>query len=79
MDGRTGLYGFWFIGARTRLTLAQVRDGLAKGDLSSVELTEAFLAAIDAGNSHLNAYITVTGEAALVRAKDSDARIGKGD
>lgn len=63
----------------TKLTLAEAREGLAKGDFSSVELTEAFLAAIDAGNSNLNAYIVVTGEAALARAKDSDVRIKRGD
>ncbi|MFY0614828.1 MAG: Asp-tRNA(Asn)/Glu-tRNA(Gln) amidotransferase subunit GatA, partial [Hyphomicrobiaceae bacterium] len=63
----------------TKLTLAEARDGLAKGDFSAVELTEAFLAAIDASNGNLNAYIAVTGEAAVARAKESDARIQQGD
>lgn len=63
----------------TKLTLAEARDGLAKGEFSAVELTEAFLAAIDAGNGNLNAYIAVTGEAAVARAKESDARIQQGD
>jgi aspartyl-tRNA(Asn)/glutamyl-tRNA(Gln) amidotransferase subunit A len=59
----------------TKLTLAQARDGLAKKDFSSVELTQAFLDAIEAGNRALNAYVLVTGEHALARAKDSDARL----
>ncbi len=59
----------------TKLTLAQARDGLAKKDFSSVELTQAFLDAIEAGNRALNAYVLVTGEHALARARDSDARL----
>jgi aspartyl-tRNA(Asn)/glutamyl-tRNA(Gln) amidotransferase subunit A len=39
----------------TKLTLAQARDGLTKGHFSSVELTSAFLDAIEAGNRALNA------------------------
>ena len=59
----------------TKLTLAQARDGLAKKDFSSVELTQAFLEAIEAGNRALNAYVLVTGEHALSQAKASDARL----
>jgi len=63
----------------TQLTLAEARAGLAKGEFTSGELTEAFLAAIDVSNGHLNAYITVTADAALERAKESDARIAAGE
>ena len=63
----------------TKLTLAKARAGLANGDFTSTELTNAFLTAIEAGNGDLNAYVTVTGDAALARAKESDARIAKGD
>ncbi len=63
----------------TKLTLAEAREGLAKGDFSSVELTEAFLTAIETSNANLNAYIVVTGEAALARAQDSDARLKRGE
>jgi aspartyl-tRNA(Asn)/glutamyl-tRNA(Gln) amidotransferase subunit A len=62
----------------TQLTLAQARAGLAKGDYTSVELTEAFLATIEKSNHHLNAYIAVTADIALERAKESDARIQQG-
>jgi aspartyl-tRNA(Asn)/glutamyl-tRNA(Gln) amidotransferase subunit A len=62
----------------TQLTLAQARAGLAKGDYTSVELTEAFLATIEKSNHHLNAYIAVTADIALERAKESDARIKQG-
>jgi aspartyl-tRNA(Asn)/glutamyl-tRNA(Gln) amidotransferase subunit A len=62
----------------TSLTLAKVRDGLAKGDFTSVELTEAYLAAMDA-RKDLNAYIVACPEVALTRAKASDARRAKGD
>jgi aspartyl-tRNA(Asn)/glutamyl-tRNA(Gln) amidotransferase subunit A len=63
----------------TQLTLAEARTGLAKGDYTSVELTEALLAAIEAGNRNLNAYITVTSDIALERAKESDVRLQKGE
>jgi aspartyl-tRNA(Asn)/glutamyl-tRNA(Gln) amidotransferase subunit A len=62
----------------TQLTLAQARAGLAKGDYTSVELTEAFLTTIEKSNHHLNAYIAVTADIALERAKESDARIKQG-
>ncbi|MGI9426431.1 MAG: amidase, partial [Hyphomicrobiaceae bacterium] len=61
----------------TRLTLAEAREGLANKTFTSVELTEAFLTAIETSNTHLNAYIEVTGEAALKAAKDSDARLDR--
>jgi aspartyl-tRNA(Asn)/glutamyl-tRNA(Gln) amidotransferase subunit A len=59
----------------TKLTLAEARAGLTKGDFSSVELTQAFLDAIEAGNRALNDYVLETGEHALARARDSDARL----
>ncbi len=62
----------------TKLTLAQARDGLKDKAFSAVELTQAFLTAIEAANSHLNAYVLPTPEHALAQAKDSDARIAAG-
>ena len=44
------------------LTIAEIRDGLAKREFSALELTEAYLAAIEAANPLLNAYIVVTPE-----------------
>jgi aspartyl-tRNA(Asn)/glutamyl-tRNA(Gln) amidotransferase subunit A len=63
----------------TGLTLAQARDGLAAKTFSATELTRAFLAAIEAGNAALNAYVLVTADGALAQAKASDARLAKGE
>jgi len=62
----------------TKLTIAQARDKLAAGDCTSVQLTQAFLDAMEAGRG-LNAYITETPEIALQRAKDSDDRRANGE
>ncbi len=63
----------------TTLTIAQIREGLAKRDFSALELTEAYLAAIEAANPLLNAYIVVTAEKARAMAAASDERIGRSD
>ena len=63
--------------ALSKLTIAEARDGLTKGDFTSVELTESCLAAMAAKNG-LNAFITETPEIALERAKESDARRAAG-
>ena len=62
----------------TDLTLADARDGLARGDFTSVELTKAYIGAMEAGRS-LNVYITETPELALEQAKASDAKRKQGD
>ncbi len=61
----------------TKLTLTQARDKLAKKEIKAVELTEAFIRAIDKGNGKLNAYVLVTPEHALAQAKESDKRLAK--
>ncbi|RVV96916.1 Asp-tRNA(Asn)/Glu-tRNA(Gln) amidotransferase subunit GatA [Mesobaculum littorinae] len=59
------------------LTLAAARDALQKGDVTSVELTEACLKA--AGEAvALNAYAHMTPDIALERARAADARRGDG-
>src|SRR6476661_3693487 len=63
----------------TKLTLADAREGLRRKQFSSTELAQAFLAAIEAGNKALNAYVLATPERALAQAKLSDARLAKGD
>ena len=63
----------------TRLSLTEARDGLAAGTFTASELTEAFLGAIEAGNRHLNAYITTTADAARQAAKAADERYRKGE
>ncbi len=63
----------------TSLTIAAIREGLAKREFSALELTEAYLAAIEAANAALNAYIVVTPEKARAMARASDARIAAGE
>ncbi|SMO65789.1 Asp-tRNA(Asn)/Glu-tRNA(Gln) amidotransferase subunit GatA [Ruegeria faecimaris] len=61
-----------------KLGLAEARDALRAGDVTSVELTEACLTAIDAADA-LNAFVHKTPEIAIERAKAADARIKAGD
>lgn len=63
----------------TDLTIAGARDGLRARDYSARELTEAHLAAIEALNPRLNAFVTVTGERALEQADAADAAISRGE
>ncbi|KQS63379.1 glutamyl-tRNA amidotransferase [Rhizobium sp. Leaf371] len=62
----------------THLTIAEARDRLAARDITAVELTDAYLSAIDAANGALNAYIKVTPDKARAMAKASDARLSAG-
>lgn len=62
----------------TDLNLADARDGLRRGDFSSVELTEAYIRAMENGRS-LNTYITETPELALEQARASDAKMKRGE
>src|SRR6185295_13945686 len=59
--------------------IAQIRAGLAKRDFSALELTDAYLEAIEIANPLLNTYIVVTPEKARAMARASDARIARGD
>jgi len=60
-------------------TLAQLAQGLESGDFSSVELVRALLERIEAHDKELNAFITVTADAALQAAERSDERRRKGE
>ena len=62
--------------ALTDLTMSEARDGLAKGEFSSRELTRAHIEAME-GARGLNAFITETPEIALAAAAASDARRAK--
>ena len=62
----------------TDLTLAEARDALAAGKLSSLELTKAYLAAMERARA-LSAYIAETPDQALAMARASDARIARGE
>jgi aspartyl-tRNA(Asn)/glutamyl-tRNA(Gln) amidotransferase subunit A len=61
----------------TKLTLAGARDALKKKEITSVELTTAYVKAVE-GAKALNAYVTVTADKALDMAKASDAKLAKG-
>lgn len=61
-----------------KLTIADARDALRKGEASAVELTEACLAAIDAAGA-LNAFVHHTPELARKMAGQADQRIKAGE
>ncbi|MEQ9240289.1 Asp-tRNA(Asn)/Glu-tRNA(Gln) amidotransferase subunit GatA [Roseovarius indicus] len=60
------------------LTIAEARDKLRAGEVTSSELTEACLKAIE-GAGALNAFVYNTPEIAREQAKFADARLQKGD
>ncbi|MET3659845.1 Asp-tRNA(Asn)/Glu-tRNA(Gln) amidotransferase subunit GatA [Aquamicrobium ahrensii] len=62
----------------TRLTISQAREKLRAREISAVELTDAYLAAIDAANDKFNAYVAVTHDKARDMAQSSDARLASG-
>jgi aspartyl-tRNA(Asn)/glutamyl-tRNA(Gln) amidotransferase subunit A len=62
----------------TKLTVAQARDALRKGETTSLELSDACLTAIE-GAGALNAFVHNTPELARDQAKDADARLQAGD
>jgi len=60
-------------------TIAELAEGLKKGDFSSEELTKSFLQRIKQFDPELNSFITVSEEHALTQAKAADAVIAKGN
>jgi aspartyl-tRNA(Asn)/glutamyl-tRNA(Gln) amidotransferase subunit A len=58
---------------------AQMADALAKGEISSVELTQAHLDRIAAVDGQVKAFLHVDTEGALAQAKDIDARRKSGE
>jgi aspartyl-tRNA(Asn)/glutamyl-tRNA(Gln) amidotransferase subunit A len=62
----------------TSMTLAQARDGLAKKSFTSLELTDAHVAAVEAART-LNAFVLETPDQARAMAKAADERIAKGE
>ena len=61
-----------------KMTLADARNNLRAGEITSVELTEACLSAIDASGK-LNAFVHNTPDIAMAQAEAADARIKAGD
>jgi len=62
----------------TRLTIAEAREKLSAKEIKAVELTDAYLSAIEAANPAINAYVAVTPDKAREMAKASDDRIAAG-
>lgn len=60
-------------------TAAQMAGALAKGETTSVELTQAHLDRIAAVDGQVKAFLHVDSEGALAQAKDVDARRAKGE
>ncbi len=63
----------------TTLGVAEIRDGVAKGDFTAREVAEGFNANVAAAQDALNAFIVTTPEAALAAADrvDADRAAGK--
>ncbi|MGV6819761.1 MAG: Asp-tRNA(Asn)/Glu-tRNA(Gln) amidotransferase subunit GatA [Parvularcula sp.] len=59
----------------TELTIAQLRDGYAKGDFTPSEVVSNYVDRIEQAGA-LNAYVTQTADAARRQAKVSDAKVG---
>jgi len=63
----------------TDLSLTEARDGLRRREFSAAELTEVHLDAVSALNPRLNAFITVSGDAARAQAAAADAALASGE
>jgi aspartyl-tRNA(Asn)/glutamyl-tRNA(Gln) amidotransferase subunit A len=63
----------------TELGVAAIRDGVARGDFTAVEVAEAFNANVAAAQNALNAFIVATPDRALeaARAVDADRAAGR--
>lgn len=61
------------------LTIVSARKALDAKEFSSLELTEAYLAAIEKANPDLNAYLEVWADSARAEARAADERIAKSD
>ncbi|OWV73681.1 glutamyl-tRNA amidotransferase [Rhizobium sp. R339] len=62
----------------TSLTIAEARKKLRAKEITAIELTEAYISAIDAANGRLNAYVKTTPDLARLMARKSDERIAAG-
>jgi aspartyl-tRNA(Asn)/glutamyl-tRNA(Gln) amidotransferase subunit A len=61
----------------TSLTISAARGALGRGEISALELTDAYLAAMERARI-LNAYVVETPEQAREMAKESDRRLAQG-
>jgi aspartyl-tRNA(Asn)/glutamyl-tRNA(Gln) amidotransferase subunit A len=63
----------------TDLTITQILEKLRAKEVSSVELTRAYLSQIEQLDSTIQAYLTVTADAAIQAAEAADKMRGAGD
>jgi aspartyl-tRNA(Asn)/glutamyl-tRNA(Gln) amidotransferase subunit A len=63
----------------SRLTIGQIRDGLAARRFSAVELTREALRFAEQENPNTNAYLTFSPERALETARGVDDRLARGE
>lgn len=63
----------------TELGVAQIRDGVAGGDFTAVEVATAFNANVAAAQEALNAFIIATPEKAIEAAQAIDAKRARGE
>ena len=61
-----------------RLTAHEAHEKLRAKEFSSVELTQSVLDRVEAVESQVRAYITVTPELALQQGKEADAKYASG-
>jgi aspartyl-tRNA(Asn)/glutamyl-tRNA(Gln) amidotransferase subunit A len=62
----------------TKLSIADARKGLKDKSFTALELTEAYIGAIETANPKLNAYVATTPDQARDMAKASDEKLAKG-
>ncbi|MGJ8612411.1 MAG: amidase family protein, partial [Octadecabacter sp.] len=62
----------------SKLKISEARDALKKGDVTSVELTQACLSEIEKSGA-LNAFVHQTPDIAIAQAKAADANKSGGD
>jgi len=60
-------------------TVKEIQQGLADGQFSSVEITQAYLSKISLFNDKINCFITLTDDLALQQAKAADDLIAAGN
>ncbi|WIY54380.1 Asp-tRNA(Asn)/Glu-tRNA(Gln) amidotransferase subunit GatA [Devosia sp. YIM 151766] len=63
----------------TKLSLAAARKGLQDKSFTALELTDAYIGAIEQANPKLNAYIVTTPEQARDMARASDGKLAQGE
>ena len=62
-----------------KLTAHELHEKLVNKEVSSVELTNAVIARVDAVEDQVNAYVTLDKENALAQAAKVDAKIAAGE